>query len=69
MMDPWVILPPERMRHMEQFTSVGPKDGFITGAQVILLYPVPQMILYPAYQARGFFMQSGLPPMVLAQIW
>ena len=40
MMDPWVILPPERMRHMEQFTSVGPKDGFITGAQVIILYPV-----------------------------
>ena len=51
-MDPWVILPQERMRHMEQFTTVGPKDGFITGAQ-----------------ARGFFMQSGLPPMVLAQIW
>ena len=51
-MDPWVILPQERMRHMEQFTTAGPKDGFITGAQ-----------------ARGFFMQSGLPPMVLAQIW
>ena len=51
-MDPWLILPQERMRHMEQFTGVGPKDGFITGAQ-----------------ARGFFMQSGLPPMVLAQIW
>ena len=51
-MDPWLILPQERMRHMEQFTGVGPKDGFITGAQ-----------------ARGFFMQSGLPHMVLAQIW
>merc|ERR1719435_631464 len=51
-MDPWAILPMERERHIEQFTSVGPKDGFITGAQ-----------------ARGFFMQSGLPPMVLAQIW
>ena len=51
-MDPWVILPQERGRHMEQFSSVGPSDGFITGAQ-----------------ARGFFMQSGLPPPVLAQIW
>ena len=51
-MDPWVILPQERARHMEQFNSVGPADGFITGSQ-----------------ARGFFMQSGLPPMVLAQIW
>ena len=51
-MDPWVILPQERGRHMEQFSSVGPADGFITGGQ-----------------ARGFFMQSGLPPPVLAQIW
>lgn len=51
-MDPWVILPQERARHMEQFSSVGPAEGFITGGQ-----------------ARGFFMQSGLPPPVLAQIW
>ena len=51
-MDPWVILPQERGRHMEQFSSVGPAEGFITGGQ-----------------ARGFFMQSGLPPPVLAQIW
>ena len=51
-MDPWVILPQERARHMEQFSSVGPAEGFITGGQ-----------------ARGFFMQSGLPPAVLAQIW
>jgi len=51
-MDPWVILPQERARHMEQFASAGPVDGFITGAQ-----------------ARTFFMQSGLPPMMLAQVW
>ena len=50
-MDPWVILPQERARHMEQFASAGPVDGFITGAQ-----------------ARTFFMQSGLPPMMLAQV-
>ena len=51
-MDPWVILPQERARYMEQFSGVGPTDGFITGNQ-----------------ARGLFMQSGLPPAVLAQIW
>ena len=51
-MDPWVITPQERARHMDQFSTTNPVDGFITGAQ-----------------AKGFFMQSGLPPMVLAQIW
>ena len=52
-MDPWMILPDERARHQQQFSSVGPNaaTGMVTGAQ-----------------ARGFMMQSGLPPMVLAQV-
>lgn len=51
-MDQWSITAVERARHAEQFASLAPVNGFVTGAQ-----------------ARGFFMQSGLPPMVLAQIW
>lgn len=51
-MDPWAIAPMERARHSEQFASLGPVGGFITGNQ-----------------AKGWFMQSGLQPMVLAQIW
>ena len=51
--DPWTILPDERARHQQQFQSVG---------------PTPQGMIN-GNQARGFFMQSGLPPMVLAQIW
>ena len=51
--DPWTILPDERARHEQQFRSVGPS---------------PQGMVTGA-QARGFFMQSGLQPMVLAQIW
>lgn len=51
-MDPWAILPMEKARHAEQFATVGPVNGMITGAQ-----------------AKGFFMQSGLQPMALAQIW
>merc|ERR1719312_760232 len=51
-MDPWVTTPMEQERHAQQFNSISPEGGFISGAQ-----------------AKGFFMQSGLPPMVLAQIW
>ena len=49
-----MILPAERVRHEEQFRSVGPNaaTGMVTGAQ-----------------AREFMMKSGLPPMVLAQVW
>ena len=53
-MDPWMILPAERARHDEQFRSLGPNAT--TG-------------MVTGAQARGFMMQSGLPPMVLAQIW
>ncbi len=51
-MDPWAVQPMERNRHAEQFASLGPINGFISGAQ-----------------AKGFFMQSGLTPVYLAQIW
>jgi len=51
-MDPWVIAPPERERHTQQFMSLKPEAGFISGGQ-----------------AKNFLMQSGLPPMVLAQVW
>ena len=53
-MDPWMILPDERARHQAQFQSVGPNTT--TG-------------MVTGAQARGFMMQSGLPPMVLAQVW
>ena len=51
-MDPWIVTPVERARHIEQFKALGPAVGFITGDQ-----------------ARGFLLQSGLPPPILAQIW
>ena len=49
-----MILPDERARHEQQFRSVGPNAA--TG-------------MVTGAQARGFMMQSGLPPMVLAQVW
>ncbi|CAG9763141.1 unnamed protein product [Ceutorhynchus assimilis] len=50
--DPWVIVARERARYEEQFKSLKPNNGIITGDQ-----------------AKGFFFQSQLPPLVLAQIW
>jgi len=47
-----MITPPERERHTQQFMSLKPEAGFISGGQ-----------------AKNFLMQSGLPPMVLAQVW
>ncbi|KAB7507401.1 Intersectin-1 [Armadillidium nasatum] len=52
MSDPWIITPLERKKHDEQFKSIGPINGFITGEQ-----------------AKGFFLQSRLPPQVLGVIW
>merc|ERR1712241_1292879 len=52
-MDPWTITPTERTRHEEQFRALGPNP----------------MGMVTGAQARGFMMQSGLPPMVLAQVW
>ncbi|XP_063218277.1 intersectin-1 isoform X2 [Bacillus rossius redtenbacheri] len=51
-MDPWVILPRERARYEEQFRTLQPVNGVVTGDQ-----------------AKGFLLQSQLPPQVLAQIW
>uniref|UniRef100_A0A0K2SY41 Uncharacterized protein n=1 Tax=Lepeophtheirus salmonis TaxID=72036 RepID=A0A0K2SY41_LEPSM len=48
----WSISPIERQRHGDQFSSIGPVDGYVNGIQ-----------------AKGFFMQSGLPPKTLAEIW
>ncbi|XP_046617451.1 intersectin-1 isoform X4 [Neodiprion virginianus] len=50
--DPWVIQPRERARYQEQFNSLKPVNGVVTGEQ-----------------AKGFFLQSQLPPMTLGQIW
>lgn len=50
--DPWVIVSRERTRYEEQFRSLKPNNGIITGEQ-----------------AKGFFLQSQLPPLVLGQIW
>lgn len=32
-MDPWIVTPMERARHMEQFRGLNPVDGVITGTQ------------------------------------
>ncbi|CAH0548139.1 unnamed protein product [Brassicogethes aeneus] len=50
--DPWLILARERVRYEEQFRSLKPINGVVTGDQ-----------------AKGFFLQSQLPPLVLGQIW
>ncbi|XP_056641885.1 intersectin-1-like isoform X1 [Diorhabda sublineata] len=50
--DPWVILARERARYEEQFKSLKPNNGIITGEQ-----------------AKSFFLQSQLPPIILGQIW
>ncbi|KAK7066311.1 Intersectin 1 (SH3 domain protein) [Halocaridina rubra] len=52
MADPWVVTPGERTKHEEQFNTLRPANGFITGEQ-----------------AKGFFLQSRLPPPVLGIIW
>ncbi|KAK8720323.1 hypothetical protein OTU49_013413, partial [Cherax quadricarinatus] len=52
MADPWVVTPGERAKHDEQFNTLRPTNGFITGDQ-----------------AKGFFLQSRLPPPVLGIIW
>ncbi|MEE6467933.1 hypothetical protein FKM82_008118 [Ascaphus truei] len=48
----WAVTVEERTKHDQQFHSLKPTAGFITGDQ-----------------ARNFFLQSGLPQPVLAQIW
>ncbi|KAF5279390.1 hypothetical protein FQA39_LY05500 [Lamprigera yunnana] len=50
--DPWVIVGRERSRYEDQFRSLKPIDGMITGEQ-----------------AKGFLLQSQLPPLILGQIW
>lgn len=50
--DPFVITSRERAKYMDQFESLKPTNGFITGQQ-----------------ARGFFLQSQLPPIILGAIW
>lgn len=51
-MDPWIILPQEYGRFQQQFQTLGPVNGVITGNQ-----------------AKGFLLQSQLPPPILGQIW
>ncbi|KXJ82860.1 hypothetical protein RP20_CCG010892 [Aedes albopictus] len=50
--DPFVITSRERAKYGEQFKSLQPVNGVVTGAQ-----------------AKGFFLQSQLPPLILGQIW
>uniref|UniRef100_A0A3P8WQR6 Intersectin-1 n=1 Tax=Cynoglossus semilaevis TaxID=244447 RepID=A0A3P8WQR6_CYNSE len=50
--DVFLISVDERAKHDQQFQSLSPTAGYITGDQ-----------------ARNFFLQSGLPPPILAQIW
>ncbi|XP_042190655.1 intersectin-1 isoform X3 [Callorhinchus milii] len=51
-MDICAITVEERAKHDQQFLSIKPAGGLITGDM-----------------ARNFFLQSGLPPPILAQIW
>jgi hypothetical protein len=51
-MDPFVILPQEKARYVEQFNSLKPAGGFVSGDQ-----------------AKGFLLQSQLPPVILGHIW
>lgn len=48
----WVVQAKERSRYEEQFKSLRPENGVVTGEQ-----------------AKGFFLQSQLPPNILGQIW
>ncbi|XP_058062545.1 intersectin-1 [Anopheles bellator] len=50
--DPFVITSRERLKYDEQFKSLQPVNGVVTGGQ-----------------AKGFFLQSQLPPQILGQIW
>ncbi|XP_052894252.1 intersectin-1 [Anopheles moucheti] len=50
--DPFVITSRERLKYEDQFKSLQPVDGVVTGGQ-----------------AKGFFLQSQLPPQILGQIW
>ncbi|XP_055600986.1 intersectin-1 isoform X2 [Uranotaenia lowii] len=50
--DPFVITSRERAKYDEQFKSLQPINGVVTGGQ-----------------AKGFFLQSQLPPLILGQIW
>lgn len=50
--DPFVVNAKERIKYQEQFNSLNPINGIITGQQ-----------------AKGFLLQSQLPPLVLGQIW
>ncbi|XP_078069024.1 intersectin-2-like isoform X3 [Mustelus asterias] len=48
----WAITSDERSKHDQQFLSLKPLGGLLSGDQ-----------------ARNFFLQSGLPKVVLAEIW
>ncbi|XP_063699833.1 intersectin-2 [Culicoides brevitarsis] len=50
--DPFVITAKERLKYHDQFNSLNPVNGIVTGAQ-----------------AKGFLLQSQLPPLILGQIW
>ncbi|XP_037915004.1 intersectin-1 isoform X2 [Hermetia illucens] len=50
--DIWGITAREKIKFQQQFKSLQPQNGIVTGAQ-----------------AKGFFLQSQLPPIVLGQIW
>uniref|UniRef100_A0A0A9VV98 Intersectin-2 n=1 Tax=Lygus hesperus TaxID=30085 RepID=A0A0A9VV98_LYGHE len=51
-MDPYTITPAERARFEQQFASLNPINGIVTGDQ-----------------AKGFLLQSQLPPAILGIIW
>ncbi|KAI4882675.1 hypothetical protein NFI96_008928 [Prochilodus magdalenae] len=69
----WAITPEERCKHDKQFDSLTPTLGYVSvcgmcdcvGTQVLCAVPV---IVCVRDQARKFFLQSGLPASVLAEI-
>ncbi|XP_043196241.1 intersectin-1-like isoform X3 [Amphibalanus amphitrite] len=52
-MDPWVVTPAERAKHDQQFANLGPSPAGLVTGD----------------QAKGFLLQSHLPPAVLGKIW
>ena len=52
-MDPWAVTPAERVKHDQQFANMGPSPAGLVTGD----------------QAKGFLLQSRLPPAVLGKIW
>lgn len=74
--DPCVVSSREKLKYLDQFNGLHPVNG-----QVIVVTTFAQsrnrwmttfrfpLLQVTGAQARDFFLQSQLPPLVLGQIW